>query len=233
MQPEGELQELLRLLHLRRDDILALSEALDALDAADLLPTRLFPLRQRLTSLIQCETQPSTIYPTPSRSASPVAMARSVYPLPSPSIQANQSNQDDGIGVHRNLPGHVAGGAGAAPVPDRRLDDCHRGAVGPKKKARKGKAKGWKVGEAPHVPVTDTVQSFVAQLAAARWGSETYDVATWVAEVADVLKDCSIVFQDESLTSLVGRCTDLRSLGLRVSFLTMLNQIQLVAKCTR
>lgn len=85
----------------------------------------------------------------------------------------------------------------------------------------------------PHVPVTDTMKSFIAQLAAARWGSETYDIAACVAEVGDILKDSSIMFEDESLSSLVGQCTDLHSLSLRVSFLTMLNQIQLITKCTR
>lgn len=125
----------------------------------------------------------------------------------------------------------MAGGGGDAPRPHGGQDNCNRGAVGPKKKARKNR--GWKTSKVPHVPVTETVESFIALLAAARWGSSTYNVAGWVSEVADVLKDSSVVFQDESLGCLVGRCSNLHSLGLQVSFLTMLNLIQLVAKCTR
>lgn len=119
-------------------------------------------------------------------------------------------------------------------------DDCchNRGATRPKKKKQPKKKKkttrAWKTTDNPHIPVMVTVESVVAVLAAARWDSETYNAPGWVCKVADELRQSPLVFQDESLASTVGRLSNLQSLGLReVSFLTMVHNIQVVAKCRR
>lgn len=77
------------------------------------------------------------------------------------------------------------------------------------------------------------MHSFVAKLAAANWDSEVYPVPGWVQEVSNQLIQDPLVFQDESLASIVGRYTNLQGLAVRVSFLSMVNNIQVLAKCKR
>lgn len=106
-------------------------------------------------------------------------------------------------------------------------DAGKRGAVGPPKKKPR-----WALAKTPHISISHTVESFIALLAAPRLESGVYDVASWIREVSETLRNAE-VFQDESLGSLVGRCRELNNLGMRVGFLSMLAQIQLVAKCKR
>lgn len=109
----------------------------------------------------------------------------------------------------------------------REAGQCSQGAVGPGKKKS-----WWTVKDSPFLNTSNTVESFVAPLAAAHWGSATYDMAGWTSEVREKLKDL-VIFHDISLGSLVWRCEELHSLGVQVSFLIMLTQIQLVVKCKR
>ena len=103
-----------------------------------------------------------------------------------------------------------------------------RGAIGPRKKKSQ-----WTVKHSPYLNASNSAESFIALLAAAHWESETYDVAGWISEVGEKLKEDSVIFHDDSLGSLVWRCEKLSNLGVRVSFFIMLTQIQLVAKCKR
>lgn len=110
--------------------------------------------------------------------------------------------------------------------------DCHnQGVTHPKKKKKTARA--WKTANSPHILVTVMVKSFMALLAVACWDSKTYGVPGWVYEVANKLKQNPLIFQDKLLTSIVGQLSNLQSLSLRVSFLTMVNNIQVVAKCRR
>lgn len=89
------------------------------------------------------------------------------------------------------------------------------------------------MGDIPHVPATGMVELFVSNLATAHWGSEAHRVPHWVRDVGSELKQNPLIFRDDSLASMVGRLSSLQSLGLRVSFLTMINNIQVLTKCIR
>lgn len=85
----------------------------------------------------------------------------------------------------------------------------------------------------PYVSCSPEVDAVLAELAAAHWDSSTHDVKGWVAAIAKSLEQDQVFMHDQSLSSLVFRCTRLTAKNVNVNFLWMMNLIQIAAKCQR
>ena len=112
-----------------------------------------------------------------------------------------------------------------------------RGAAAPKRKKvnKKGK-KSFQLGKEPGISMSDAATSFIGVIAAARWGSESYDVESWLREICEGFAEVPSLQSNEdseSLTSLVKRCHLTQAAGLRASFFNMVSSIKLAAKCHR
>lgn len=111
------------------------------------------------------------------------------------------------------------------PNPPPRVNACSRGAVAPQKQ--------WGYRASPYVTSSQQVDGLLSELAAAHWDSSSYDVKEWISSVGQLLPGQMETLQDHSLRSVALRCARLQARNLRVSFLWMINLIQLVVKCQR
>ncbi|KIK82189.1 hypothetical protein PAXRUDRAFT_83776, partial [Paxillus rubicundulus Ve08.2h10] len=80
----------------------------------------------------------------------------------------------------------------------------------------------WRMHSKPAIKGGDSVRAMVALLAAARENSKSYDPLTWTQQIKALFY---------SLESIVMRCGDFAIKDVSVSFLLMVNFIQLVTSC--
>lgn len=115
-------------------------------------------------------------------------------------------------------------------MPSHTNKERNSGAMPRKKSTRKK----WGYRLKPCLSPSEQVDGIIAELAAAHWESSTHNVEMWVSNVRQLIGDPQTdMFQDQSLRSVVLRCTRLQALDVRVNFLCMINLIQLVCKCQR